>query len=107
MGMGGTFAELFKDTSTFILPISRNQLFKGLSKLKIFKIMIGYRNSKKIHKIKILNELMKVIKLFENRLDKMHQTHVEPMKKECDLVLETENNTKIDLLIDIIKKNIK
>ena len=48
-----------------------------------------------------------VIKLFENRLDKMHQTHVEPMKKECDLVLETENNTKIDLLIDIIKKNIK
>ena len=48
-----------------------------------------------------------VIKLFENRLDKMHQTHVEPMKKECDLVLDTENNTKIDLLIDIIKKNIK
>jgi len=26
------------------------------------------------------------------------------MKKECDLILNTENNTKIDLLIDIIKK---
>ena len=48
-----------------------------------------------------------VIKLFENRLDKMHQTHVEPMKKECDLVLDTENNTNIDPLIDIIKKNMK
>jgi len=48
-----------------------------------------------------------VIKLFENRLDKMHKIHVKPMKKECDLVLDTENNTNIDLLIDVIKKNIK
>ena len=48
-----------------------------------------------------------VIKLFENRLDKMHQIHVKPMKKECDLVLDTENNTNIDLLIDVIKKNLK
>ncbi len=48
-----------------------------------------------------------VIKLFENRLDKMHQIHVKPMKKECDLVLETENNANIGLLIDVIKKNMK
>ena len=48
-----------------------------------------------------------VIKLFENRLDKMHQIHVKPMKKECDLVLDTENNTNIDLLIDVITKNMK
>ena len=47
-----------------------------------------------------------VIKLFENRLDKMHRTHVEPIKKECDLILDTENNTKIEILIDIIKKNL-
>ena len=48
-----------------------------------------------------------LIKLFENRLDKMHQIHVKPMKKECDLVLETENNSNIGLLIDVIKKNMK
>ena len=47
-----------------------------------------------------------IIKLFENRLDKMHRTHVEPIKKECNLILNTENNTKIDILIDIIKKNL-
>ena len=47
-----------------------------------------------------------VIKLFENRLDKMHIAHVEPIKKECDLILNTENNSKIDILIDIIKKNL-
>ena len=46
-----------------------------------------------------------IIKLFENRLDKMHRTHVEPIKKECNLILNTENSTKIDILIDIIKKN--
>ena len=47
-----------------------------------------------------------VIKLFENRLDKMHRTHVEPIKKECDLILNTEKNIKIDILIDIIKKKL-
>ena len=47
-----------------------------------------------------------IIKLFENRLDKMHRTHVEPIKKECDLILNTEKNTKIDILIDIIKKKL-
>ena len=47
-----------------------------------------------------------VIKLFENRLDKMHRTHVEPIKKECDLILNTENNSKIDVLIEIINKNL-
>ena len=36
----------------------------------------------------------------------MHRTHVEPIKKECDLILNTENNTKIDILIDIIKKKL-
>ena len=36
----------------------------------------------------------------------MHKAHVEPIKKECDLILNTENNTKIDILIDIIKKKL-
>ena len=47
-----------------------------------------------------------VIKLFENRLDKMHRNYVEPIKKECDLILNTENNSKIDVLIEIINKNL-
>ena len=47
-----------------------------------------------------------IIKLFENRLDKMHRNYVEPIKKECNLILNTENNTKIDILIDIIKKKL-
>ena len=47
-----------------------------------------------------------IIKLFENRLDKMHRNYVEPIKKECNLILNTENSTKIDILIDIIKKKL-
>ena len=47
-----------------------------------------------------------IIKLFENRLDKMHRNYVEPIKKECNLILNTENNTKIDIIIDIIKKKL-
>ena len=36
----------------------------------------------------------------------MHRAYVEPIKKECDLILNTENNTKIDILTEIIKKNL-
>ncbi len=79
LGMGGIFAELFKDTSTLILPASRNQLLEGLSKLKIFKVMTGYRNSKKISRIKLLNQLMKVIKLFEDPENKLSYLEINPL----------------------------
>ena len=79
LGMGGTFTELFKDTATLILPISRNQLLDSLSKLKIFKLITGFRNNKKINKINILNQIFKLIKLFEDPANKLSYLEINPL----------------------------
>ena len=48
-----------------------------------------------------------VINLFETRLDIMHSEFVEPHKKFCDLILNTNENININPLINIIKKNLR
>ena len=47
-----------------------------------------------------------VINLFETRLDIMHSEFVEPHKKFCDLILNTNENININPLINVIKKNL-
>ncbi len=48
-----------------------------------------------------------VINLFETRLDIMHSEFVEPHKKFCDLILNTNKNININPLINVIKKNLR
>ena len=48
-----------------------------------------------------------VINLFETRLDIMHSEFVEPNKKFCDLILNTNENININPLINVIKKNLR
>lgn len=48
-----------------------------------------------------------VINLFETRLDIMHSEFVEPHKKFCDLILNTNENININPLINLIKKNLR
>ena len=48
-----------------------------------------------------------VINLFETRLDIMHSEFVEPHKKFCDLILNTNENININPLINAIKKNLR
>ena len=45
--------------------------------------------------------------LFETRLDIMHSEFVEPHKKFCDLILNTNENININPLISVIKKNLR
>jgi acyl-CoA synthetase (NDP forming) len=44
IGAGGLFAELLKDTASILMPASRNRLNQTLNRLKLAKILNGYRN---------------------------------------------------------------
>ena len=59
--------------------------------------MTGYRNSKKINKIRILNELSKVIKLFENPENKLSYLEINP------LFVYEENIIAIDCVLSTIE----
>jgi acyl-CoA synthetase (NDP forming) len=44
IGAGGLFAELLKDTASILIPASRDHLKQTLNRLKLSKILNGYRN---------------------------------------------------------------
>ena len=43
MGAGGVMAELLGDTASILLPASREQIAEKLKKLKVFKLLQGFR----------------------------------------------------------------
>ncbi len=43
LGMGGVTAELLADTVTLILPVSRDELWAGLRRLRLWPLLDGYR----------------------------------------------------------------
>ena len=46
-----------------------------------------------------------IIDLFQNLLNDMHQIWVEPIKKHCDLILDTSKKSNINQILNIILKN--
>ena len=52
-------------------------------------------------------EFSDVINLFKNRLDQMHETYVEPVKKYCNIILDTTDKTNLSELTRVIKEKIQ
>ena len=90
IGMGGSLTELYNDASTFILPLSRKQLLEGISKLKIFKLINGFRNKEKINKNKILKDIFQLINIFEDKEKKCSYLEINPLfiYKESVVVID-------------------
>lgn len=51
-------------------------------------------------------EFSDVINLFKNRLDQMHETYVERVKKYCNIILDTTDKTNLSELTRVIKEKI-
>ena len=47
LGSGGIFVELIKDTESLLLPASRHEIIQTLDKLRISKVLRGYRNQQR------------------------------------------------------------
>jgi uridine kinase len=46
-----------------------------------------------------------IIDLFHNLLNDMYKKWVEPIKKHCDLILDTSKKSNINQILNIILKN--
>jgi len=44
-----------------------------------------------------------VVNLFKNRLDSMHELYVEPVKKYCDLIIDTSYEADVSEIVKLIK----
>ena len=47
-----------------------------------------------------------VIRLFEEKLNEMHEKYVEPMKKFCDIIIDSQKKIDFNKLIKILNKEV-
>jgi acetyl coenzyme A synthetase (ADP forming)-like protein len=61
-GWGGTFTEIFKDSSLFIPPLTHREIEENLTNLKIYPILKGFRGEKGYD----LTNIVKIILSFQS-----------------------------------------
>ena len=84
IGAGGIFVELLKDSSVLILPVSREDIQQALSKLKVYKLLQGYRDDIKGDIEAVIDAVMSVIELI--KVNDVEELDINPL-----LVLKEKN----------------
>ena len=84
IGAGGIFVELLKDSSVLILPVSREDIQQALSKLKVYKLLHGYRDELRGDIEAVIDAVMSVIELI--KVNDVEELDINPL-----LVLKEKN----------------
>jgi acetyl-CoA synthetase len=93
IGSGGVFVELLEDSSVLILPTTRADIHQALSKLKVYKLLEGFRGKPKGDIEAVIDSVVSVIELIS-------QNEVEELDINPLLVLkETNGVAAADTLI--------
>ena len=77
VGGGGVYVELLQDSSVLILPVSREDIRRALSNLKVFKLLEGYRGSMKGDIEAVIDSVMSVIELI--RTNAVEELDINPL----------------------------
>lgn len=59
LGTGGIYTNIYNDIGKILLPCDKSEIYDELKKLKIFKIMDGYRNKSKLPIDVLIGEILK------------------------------------------------
>jgi len=79
LGAGGIYTELFKDTSTLLLPLNKKIILEEIKKLKFGKILFGFRGRKNADLDALVNVILKVAKFAEKNSDKISEVDINPL----------------------------
>ena len=77
VGGGGVFVELLKDSTVLILPVSREDIRKALSNLKVFKLLEAFRGGVKGDIEAVIDSVMSVIELI--RTNAVEELDINPL----------------------------
>ena len=78
LGMGGSLTELYRDTKTFILPVSKNYILNELKKLKFYMLIKGFRNKAKVNLNMLTSEIFKIIKFYQDESNRCNSIEINP-----------------------------
>lgn len=79
LGAGGIYTELHQDTASVLIPARRNQLKQCLNRLKISKILTGYRNQPAANIDALLDAIEAVQSYVLANLDTVEEVEVNPL----------------------------
>jgi len=93
IGGGGVFVELLKDSSVLILPATREDIHQALTKLKVYKLIEGFRGNSKGDIEAVIDSVVSVIEFIST--NEVEELDINPL-----LVLkETNGVVAADTLI--------
>ena len=79
LGAGGIYTELFKDTTTLLLPLNKKIILDEIKKLKFSKILFGFRGSDRADIDALVNTILKVAVFAEKNSDKSSEVDINPL----------------------------
>jgi acyl-CoA synthetase (NDP forming) len=79
LAAGGVLTELLSDTSSIMLPSSEDEILECFNKLKISKIITGYRGAIGADVNQIIEAIMKIQNLVLNNKDKIFEIEINPL----------------------------
>ena len=79
LGAGGIYTELFKDTTTLLLPLNKKIILDEIKKLKFSKILFGFRGNKSADIDALVNTILKVAVFAEKNSDKISEVDINPL----------------------------
>ena len=79
LGAGGIYTELFKDTTTLLLPLNKKIILDEIKKLKFSKILFGFRGSDSADIDALVNTILKVAVFAEKNSNKISEVDINPL----------------------------
>lgn len=79
VGAGGILVELMRDSVTFLLPTSREDILAGIQQLKCFKLLDGYRGKPKADLNAVVSAIEAIISYANEQTGRLQELDVNPL----------------------------
>ena len=79
IGAGGEHTELFEDTVTLLMPLTKTIVLKAINNLKISKLLKGYRGKPKADINALVSTIIKLAKFAEKNASKLIEVDINPL----------------------------
>jgi len=79
LGAGGIYTDLFKETTTLLLPLNKKIILNEIKKLKFSKILFGFRGKKSADLDSLVKTILKIAKFAEKNSDKISEVDINPL----------------------------
>ncbi len=79
IGAGGTFVELYRDSATLLLPVVEDDVRSAVDRLKVARLLDGYRGAPRGDREALVEAVMAVASLAEVERDRLVELDINPL----------------------------